>query len=72
MPRRRSQGGRPSKGERDLLSTRLPVALAEAVRDEAERQGLSYSDYIGNLIAAKHGHPPLTQAADKNQMKLTA
>lgn len=70
MARRPGSGGRPSKGDRSTLITRPPTPLAEAVRNEAERQGLSYSDYVANILAAAHGFPPIT--APDPQMQLTA
>jgi hypothetical protein len=69
MARRAASGGRPSKGNRATLLTRPPVALVEAVRAEAERQDLSYSDYIANVLAAAHGFPPVV--APKDQAQLT-
>jgi len=87
MRRRPASGGRPHKGDRSTLITRPPTPLAEAVRDEAERQGLSYSDYVANILAAAHGFPPVatppvatppvatpaaSAAAQDAQMKLTA
>ena len=72
MPRRPAQGGRPSKGERVQLLTRTPVELARAVRTEAERLDLSYSDYIANILAAAHGLPPVVVPKDEAQMQMTA
>ncbi|MDP9437051.1 MAG: hypothetical protein M3P93_18440 [Actinomycetota bacterium] len=47
--------------------------MAEAVRAEAERLELSYSDYIANVLAAAHGFPPVAHPRDDEaQMKLTA
>ncbi len=72
MQRRPAQGGRPSKGRRAPLLTRPPAALAEAVRAEAERLDMTYSDYIANVLAEKHGFPPVARPHDGDQMKLTA
>jgi hypothetical protein len=53
--------------------TRPPKPLAEAIRAEAERLDLSYSDYIANILAIAHGFPPVAQPpADEGQMQLTA
>lgn len=52
-PRAR-KGGRPSKGHRHLFQSRVPVGLAESVMTEAERRGLTYSDYIALILAEKH------------------
>jgi hypothetical protein len=72
MARRPASGGRPSKGNRAPLLTRPPVELVEAVRAEAERLDLSYSDYIANVLAAAHGFPPVVEPKDKDQMQLSA
>ncbi len=72
MTRRPASGGRPSKGVREQLLTRAPADLAQAVRDEAERLDLTYSDYIANVLAAAHGFPPVAEPKDDAQMRLTA
>lgn len=51
--RRRGQGGRPSKGERRLVVTRLPTAQADRVRDVADRQGVTVSDWLAQVIAER-------------------
>ncbi len=72
MARRPATGGRPSKGKRQPLLTRAPAELAQVVRNEADRLGLSYSDYIANVLADKHGFPHVTEPKNDAQMKLTA
>jgi hypothetical protein len=42
--------GRPSKGERESLITRVPPALAAAARERATELNLTVSDYIQGLI----------------------
>ena len=49
--RRTTGGGRPSKGQRELLGTRPALRLAEAARARADELGLSMSDYLATLIA---------------------
>ncbi len=73
MPKRVSHGGgRPSKGERVRVMSRVAPGVAEALRSEAERLDLSYSDVIANALAAHYGHPPLVASSEDDQMKLTA
>lgn len=43
--------GRPSKGERESLITRVPPALAAAARQRATELNLTVSDYLQGLIA---------------------
>lgn len=73
---RRSKGGRPSKGDRMQVGARLPRALAEALREEAERRGVSYSDVMAAALADRYGHAPVLPVEScvmkTEQMKLTA
>lgn len=72
MAAKRGSGGRTSKGPRESLISRVPVPYAHLVRDAADDEGLSVSDYIGNVLAARLGLPPVAApptAAD--QLKLT-
>ena len=55
-----------------MLITRPPRDLSDAVRAEAERLDMSYSDYVANCLAAIHGFPPVVPPKDISQMKLTA
>lgn len=43
--------GRPSKGDRHAFMTRIPRAAADRVQEDAQRLGISYSDYIAYLVA---------------------
>lgn len=56
----RYQGGRPSKGDRQPLVSRVATPIADAVRERAASEGLSVNDYIARLLAAEVG---LTQLA---------
>lgn len=50
---KRAHGGRPSKGERHVLTTRLPVADAEKLFAIADHQGQSASEFIAHAVAEK-------------------
>ncbi|KAA1005410.1 hypothetical protein FVA95_28945 [Pseudonocardia sp. EV170527-09] len=50
MPKREAQGGRPSKGARDTMVTRLPADEGAAVRQLAVDLDWSYSDTVAALI----------------------
>jgi hypothetical protein len=54
------------------MVSRVAPAVAEAVRTDAERLDLSYSDVMANILAAHYGMPPMAAPATENQMKLTA
>lgn len=48
--------GRPSKGPRRAVITRLPDGLAELVFAAADRNGMTRSDYVAQVLAARHGY----------------
>lgn len=50
---KRARGGRPSKGDRHVLTTRLPVADAEKLFAVADHQGQSASEFIAHAVAEK-------------------
>lgn len=54
MPRPEGSG-RPSKGDRHLFGTRVPRLVADAVQENADKHGLSYSEYIAWVLANAHG-----------------
>jgi hypothetical protein len=73
MAKRRAPGaGRPSKGQRKVMATRVPLEIAELVTAEAERLDLAFSDVIANALAEHFGLPPVTSPAGEDQMKLIA
>lgn len=55
MPAHKPGPGRRSKGDRDAFYTRPPRAIGERIRVEADRLGVSYSDYIAALVADQLG-----------------
>ncbi len=65
MPRRAPGGsrsvGRPSKGKRWAVITRLPVKLEPMVRGRAESEDLSYSEVIANAVAAYFDQSPVAE-----------
>ncbi len=54
---RRSQGGRPHKGDRVLIASRPSRIVADLVRQRAAEAGLSISDYVAKVLAEVHGVP---------------
>ncbi len=54
---RRSQGGRPHKGDRVLIASRPSRVVADLVRQHADEAGLSISDYVAKVLAEVHGVP---------------
>lgn len=45
----------PHKGERDLLISRPPRAIADAVKARARDEGMSVSEYVARVLAEQHG-----------------
>ncbi len=58
------------------VGARLPVAIAYAMRDEAERRDVSYSDVLASALADRYGLPPVLSPEGEvpadEQMRLTA
>lgn len=70
-----ARGGRPSKGKRRPLMSRVPEELAEKVMEEAESSGLTYSDWIATVLAEKVGYElphgsPVVRSTDSIQEEL--
>ncbi|MFY0409784.1 hypothetical protein [Solicola sp. PLA-1-18] len=59
MTVRKSQGGRHSKGDRDAMMIRPPRQLGDIVRDAAENEGMTITDYVTTLLAREHGLPAM-------------
>jgi hypothetical protein len=59
---RKPSGGRPNKGDRDLISTRLARPLGNVVRARADEAGLTINDYVATALAHLHGMPEFAPA----------
>ena len=64
MAKRVSYGGRPSKGPRDAMLTRLHPDVGRRVRDLAEDKDWTYSDTLEALICIALEH--LGELSDDN------
>lgn len=64
---RAATSGRPSKGDRDVMTTRLPRQLADLIRQRAEDNDLSYSEEIANAVAATFGQAPVAVGRPQRQ-----
>lgn len=51
MAKRRPGPGRPSKGHRELMATRLPHDVSGDVKALAEARDWSYSETLAELVA---------------------
>lgn len=72
MPNRRPGRGRPSKGDRDLMATRLPTPTAALVRELAEVRDWTYSDTLAALVAIglNHRDELPAEAAEQEELPL--
>lgn len=62
--------GRPSKGERRVMVTRVPTQLSDEVIAQAEARGLSWGEYIADILAEAHGYPRSSLATRRHQEEL--
>lgn len=67
-----SRIGRPSKGDRKVMYSRVPAEIAALVEAEAQEQALPYSDVIANALAAHFGRPPVAVPRHPDQLQMTA
>jgi hypothetical protein len=67
MAKRQANGGRPSKGDRELFVTRVPKPVALVIRERAEELDLSYSEYLAGLLATALEMPQHAPSAPKDR-----
>ena len=69
-----NSGGRPSKGERRLVATRLATDIADRVAAAVEQRGITVSDYIAALVYSDLGIPlpPAAEPAAQAELPLSA
>lgn len=53
----KSNRGRPSRGARDAILAKPPVEFGAILKENAEREGLSYGDYLVALAAQSLNMP---------------
>ena len=67
---KRARGGRPSKGDRHVLTTRLPVADAEKLFAVADHQGQSASEFIAHAVAEKLAGIDMTKLTGPEELPI--
>ena len=67
---KRARGGRPSKGDRHVLTTRLPVADAEKLFAVADHQGQSASEFIAHAVAEKLSTIDMTTVTGQEELPI--
>jgi len=53
----RRKSGRPSKGDRRHVSAKIPVALLDALEQDAQARGLDRTAVLVEAIAERYGLP---------------
>lgn len=64
--------GRPSKGERTRLVTRVPVELKAAVHRAAREHDMTENDYVSAILAAEIGLTDLVAPIQQEVLPQTA
>jgi hypothetical protein len=62
--------GRPSKGDRTVLWSRVPSEVGDAIRAEATRRGLPYGDVCAEILSAYYGVDYAPTRTSRNQEAL--
>ena len=66
--------GRKSKGDRHLIASRVPRAIADQAFAEAGERGMSMSDFVAAVLAERYGRTDLVSMAepvDRDRLPLT-
>lgn len=69
---RRVSMGRPSKGERDKIHSRVPVAIKAEILKMMDVKGISESDCVSDLLAIAVGRPDLVFSLNQEVLQQTA
>ncbi len=74
MERARGRTGRPSRGDRWPVYTRLPRHVADRFQAEADRLNVSYNDLLATFAAEHYGLPlqPPLDVDREDELPLTA
>lgn len=69
-----SKIGRPSKGDRTVLYSRVPTSVVDRIKAEAVRRGLPYADVVAEILCDHYGevYPHTRRSHDQEALELTA
>lgn len=59
--------GRKSKGDRHLIASRVPRAIADRAFAEAGERGMSMSDFVAAVLAERYERTDLIAMAEPTQ-----
>lgn len=64
--------GRPSKGTRAPVTSRVPVEVKTAIRMQSAARGIDESQYVADLLAMAVGRPDLVRDLNQEVLQQTA
>jgi hypothetical protein len=67
---RSRRAGRPSKGSRHVMTTRVPVETAEIIFRLAEARGIPASEFIAEAVQEKLAHTDLSTIDAQEELPL--
>jgi hypothetical protein len=67
---RSRRAGRPSKGDRHVMTTRVPVQTAEIIFRLAEARGIPASDFIAEAVQEKLARTDLSAVETQEELPL--
>jgi hypothetical protein len=69
-----SKIGRPSKGDRTVLYSRVPTNVVNRIKEEAARRGLPYADVVAEILCDHYGevYTHTAQLRAQEALELTA
>ena len=67
---RSRRAGRPSKGDRHVMTVRVPVDTADLIFRLAESRGIPASDFIAEAVYEKLAHTDLSDVETQEELPL--
>jgi hypothetical protein len=67
---RSRRAGRPSKGDRHVMTTRVPVEMADIIFRLAEARGIPASEFIAEAVKEKLAHTDLSAVETQEELPL--
>ena len=68
---RRGIGGRPSKGDRRLVGSRMPISDVDKLHAVAAARGMTVSDYVAELVQSHLRNVDSQHLADQEMLPIT-
>jgi hypothetical protein len=64
--------GRPSKGDRTVIYSRVPTSVVERLKADAARRGVARADVVAEILCAHYGevYEPTQTNSDQEALEL--